>query len=156
MKYSGIFAAAGLLAVCWMVSPSAAQMQGQRGKMQMQHRGQMASMYDTTTEVTLQGSVEAVGQQSMGMMGSQTMGGTHLTLKTEKETVDVRVGPSWFLTEHKMTFAKGDQIEVTGSRVKFGNEEAVVAREIKKGGETLTLRNAQGVPAWAGGHRNGS
>jgi hypothetical protein len=158
------FAVAGFLVASWMVFPSAAQMQGPmhgQGQMQgqMQRRGQMGMgpmTYDTTTEVTLKGSVEMVENVTQQQrMGSQNMGGTHLTLKTDKETVDVRVGPSSFLTEHKMSLAKGDKIEVTGSRVKFGDAEAVVAREIKKGDQTLTLRNAQGVPAWAGGHMGG-
>jgi hypothetical protein len=105
-------------------------------------------MYNPTTEVTLKGSVEVVNQ----MMGPQGWGGTHLSLKTDKETIDVHVGPSWFLTQSKMSFAKGDQVEVTGSRVKFGDNDALIAREIKKGGETFILRNAQGIPVWAGGH----
>ena len=121
---------------------AAAQMQQRQGPMM----GMGAPNYNTATEATLKGSVEAV-KQTGGMPGG---GGTHLTLKTEKETIDVHVGPSWFLTQNKMSFAKGDQIQVTGSRVKFGTEDALLAREIKKGDQTLTLRNAQGIPAWAG------
>jgi hypothetical protein len=123
-----------------LVLPSWAQM----------HRGGpgTAPAYDTATEVTLKGSVEAVNQ----ITGPQSWGGTHLSLKTEKEAIDVHVGPSWFLAQNKMSFAKGDQVEVTGSRVKFGDKDALIAREVKKGGATLTLRNAQGIPAWSGGH----
>ena len=137
-----LFTAAGALLASWIALPCWAQRQG---------RGPRAGapMYNTATEVTLQGSVEAIKQ----ITGPRSWGGTHLSLKTEKETIDVHVGPSWFLTQHKMTFAKGDPIEVTGSRIKFGNEDAVLAREIKKGGEMLTLRNAQGIPVWAGGPR---
>lgn len=137
-----LFTAAAALLAHRMALPSMAQMHG-KGP------GAAAPMYNTATEVTLKGSVEAIKQ----VTGPQTWGGTHLSLKTDKETIDVHVGPSWFLTQHKMSFTKGDQIEVTGSRVKFGNEDAVLAREIKKSGETLTLRNAQGMPAWAGGRR---
>ena len=39
---------------------------------------------------------------------------------TEKKTIDVHVGPSWYLVEK---FAEGDQIEVTGSRVKFNSPD---------------------------------
>jgi hypothetical protein len=111
------------------------------------HRGAVP-MYNSATEVTLKGFVESINQ----VMGPQRWGGTHLSLKADKETIDVYVGPSWFLTQNKMNFAKGDQTEVTGSRVKFGNTDALIAREIKKGGETFTLRNAQGFPEWSGGH----
>jgi hypothetical protein len=90
-----------------LVLPSWAQM----------HRGGpgTAPAYDTATEVTLKGSVEAVNQ----ITGPQSWGGTHLSLKTEKEAIDVHVGPSWFLAQNKMSFAKGDQVEVTGSRVRL-------------------------------------
>jgi hypothetical protein len=123
--------------LAWTASLSLAQM----------HRGAVP-MYNSATEVTLKGSVESIKQ----VMGPQGWGGTHLSLKADKESIDVHVGPSWFLRQNKMNFAKGDQIEVTGSRVKFGNNDALIAREIKKSGETFTLRNAQGLPAWSGGH----
>jgi hypothetical protein len=103
--------------------------------------------YNTATEITVKGTVEAVNQQT----SPKGWGGTHIILKTEKETFDVHVGPSWYLTQNNFSFAKGDQIEVTGSKVKFGNTDAVLAREIKKGDKSLTLRNAQGVPAWSRG-----
>ena len=76
-----------------------------------------------------------------------------MILKTDKETLEVRLGPTTFLEKEKFTFAKGDQIEVTGSKVKIEGADALIAREVKKGGKTLTLRDAQGVPAWSGGRR---
>jgi len=93
------------------------------------------------------GSVEEVKQVS----GSQGQAGTHLSLKTDQETIDVHVGPSWFLTQNKISFVKGDQIEVTGSKVKLENRDVLIAREIKKGEKTIALRNAQGIPAWSRG-----
>ena len=108
-----------------------------------------APVYDPSTVVTVQGTVEAVKQ----ITGPRGWAGTHLTLKTESGTVDVHVGPSWFLKQKDLSFAKGDQIEVTGSKVKFENAEALLAREIKKGEKTITLRNAQGIPVWSGGRR---
>jgi hypothetical protein len=74
-------------------------------------------------------------------------------LKTDKETLEVHLGPTAFLEKEKFTFAKGDQIDVTGSKVKIGATDALLAREVKKGDKTLTLRNAQGIPAWSSGRR---
>ena len=102
--------------------------------------------YNPTTEVTVKGSVEEVTEQS----GRAGWNGTHLKLKTDTETLDIHVGPSSFISQNQFSFAKGDQIEVTGSKVKPGKGNAVLAREIKKEGKTLTLRNAQGVPLWSG------
>ncbi|MGC1942516.1 MAG: hypothetical protein WA664_02055 [Candidatus Acidiferrales bacterium] len=80
-----------------------------------------APIYDPATEVTMKGSVEAIRQ----LTAPQSWAGIHLSLKTDKETIDVHVGPSWFVTQSKMSFAKGDQIEVTGSKVKFQNSDAL-------------------------------
>ena len=106
-------------------------------------------MYDPATEVTMNGTVEAVNQ----LKGPRGWAGTHLSLKTDTGTIDVHVGPSWFLTQNKVSLDKGDQIEVTGSKVKFDDKDAVIARELKKDGTTITLRNAQGIPAWSRGRR---
>ena len=76
----------------------------------------------------MKGSVEAVNQ----FLGPQGWAGTHLTLVTDKETVDVEIGPSWYLTQQKINFAKGDKIEVTGSRIKWENKDALIAREVKE------------------------
>jgi hypothetical protein len=108
-----------------------------------------APRYDTATETTLTGTVEAVTQ----VTGRHGWHGTHLTLKTEKETVDVHVGPSWFLDHKHFALAKGDEVEVSGSRVKYSDGEALIAREIKKGDQILVLRNAQGLPLWSRGSR---
>jgi len=104
-----------------------------------------APVYNPATEITVKGTVEAVHQ----VTGRQGWGGTHLQLKTESETLDVHVGPSWFLSQKKMTFAKGDQIEVTGSKVKFDKADALLAREITKGDQKLTLRDKNGFPVWS-------
>ena len=92
--------------------------------------------YNPATEMTMKGTVEAVTTSGYGM----GMGSTRLAVRTAKEVMEVRVGPTWFV-EQKMTFANGDQVEVTGSRVKFGTMEWLIAREVKKGGQTLTLRD---------------
>jgi hypothetical protein len=105
--------------------------------------------YNPSTEVTLKGTVEKVTQNA----SPRGWPGTHLTLKTGTETLDVHVGPSAFLTEKKFEIAAGDQLEVIGSKIKFEGADALLAREIKKGDKSLTLRNAQGIPQWSAGRR---
>ncbi len=139
--HSFVFAALAILVAGWPVLPTQAQAPPGPPK--------GVPMYNTATETTVTGTVEAVNQ----VAGRKGMAGTHLTLKTERETLDVHAGPSWFLAEKQMEFAKGDSIEVTGSRAKIGETETLIAREIKKGDKTLTLRNAQGIPVWSRGRR---
>ncbi|HXE75481.1 MAG TPA: DNA-binding protein [Candidatus Xenobia bacterium] len=101
--------------------------------------------YDPATEVTVKGTVTEVREDTSPMGWP----GTHLTLKTEKETWDVHVGPSSFLAGKNVSFAKGDEVEVTGSKIKYEGAGALLAREVKKGDKTLILRNAQGIPQWS-------
>ncbi|HVY94413.1 MAG TPA: hypothetical protein VHA14_16745, partial [Bryobacteraceae bacterium] len=48
-------------------------------------------------------------------------------------------------------FAKGDSVEITGSKVTMNGEEWIIAREVTKDGKTLTLRDKDGNPKWSGG-----
>ncbi len=41
-----------------------------------------------------------------------------------------------------------DEIEVTGSKIKQDGADLTLAREVVKGGDTLTLRFKDGKPAW--------
>lgn len=105
--------------------------------------------YDPTTETTVKGTVEEVKQ----VAGQHGWNGTHLMLKTKTGLLEVHVGPSSYVAGQGFTFAKGDALEVVGSKVKLGAGEAVIARQIKKGDKTLVLRNAQGIPEWSGGRQ---
>ncbi|HVA01441.1 MAG TPA: hypothetical protein VMV34_07280 [Terriglobia bacterium] len=107
--------------------------------------GGRARMYNPATETTVKGTVEEVKT----VAGRHGWHGTHLTLKTEDKTLDVHLGPESFLKEKGFSLAKGDRVEVIGSKVNYKGGEAIVAREVKKGGETLVLRDAQGIPKWS-------
>ena len=102
-------------------------------------------MYDSATETHFKGTIEAVTQMTRGQMM-----GTHLTLKTGEGNREIMLGPSKFITSKGFTFAKGDSIEVTGSKVTMGGMEHIIAREVVKDGKTLTLRDKTGTPEWAG------
>lgn len=108
-------------------------------------QGNEIPRYDTSTEVTMKGTVEKVESQ-IGKMG---WNGTHLVVRFEAEALIVHVGPSSYLAQKRFSFAAGDQIEVTGSKIKFEGGDVLVAREIRKGDKLLTLRNQQGIPAWS-------
>ncbi len=102
-------------------------------------------MYDPATETTFKGTVDAVTQGARGQMI-----GTHLTVKAGEETLEVMLGPSTFIASKGFSFAKGDALEVTGSKVTMGAMEFVIAREVVKDGKALTLRDKSGTPQWSG------
>jgi|SRR5579871_2566646 len=105
--------------------------------------------YDPKTETTVTGTVQQVKQ----IAGRHGWNGTHLALKTVSGTLDVHLGPEAYIASQGFSFAAGDKVEVLGSKVTLGGTEALIAREVKKGDKVLVLRNAAGVPQWAGGHR---
>ena len=110
-----------------------------------------SGMYDVKAETTITGTVESVENiTGAGGRGRRGMGGTHLVVKTEKESVAVHVGPTAYLAEKGITLAKGDSLEILGSRVTVDNEAVLIVRQIKKGDKTWTLRDASGRPAWSG------
>ncbi len=135
----GVLAIAAAVVVCAVQSAYCQGMGGGMGG---------TRMYNPSTETTVNGTVEQVRNVSRGGWG-----GTHLDLKTESGTLDVHLGPSAFLSSKGFQFAKGDQVQVTGSKVSFEGHEAIVAREVKKGDKVLVLRNDQGVPEWSGARR---
>jgi len=109
---------------------------------QMTHESGMP--YDVKTEVALTGTVEDV----MEVPGATAMSGTHLSLKTKAETIHVHLGPTAFVARQGVPLAKGDQVTVTGSRVKGEGFEAILARTVKKGDRVMTLRDDDGKPRW--------
>lgn len=101
--------------------------------------------YDKATERTVTGTVDAV-QPHQGRGGGT---GLHLSVKTDSGMLDVHVGPTAWLTQQHYTFAEHDALELTGSIVKMDGKDAFLAREIKKGDATMTLRSIDGRPKWS-------
>ena len=114
-----------------------------------QPMGQIMPRYDKSTETTITGTIEDVMQ--MTGTNPQGMSGTHLTVKTDAGTVLVFLGPSMYLEQQHFVLAKGDKLEVIGSRNKLPGGEGIMARQVKKGDRVLTLRNADGMPLWMQG-----
>jgi hypothetical protein len=69
-------------------------------------------------------------------------------LKFVPPTVEVFLCPKKFLDDMGMDFKANDAIEVTGSKVKQDGADLTLAREVVKGGDTMTLRFKDGKPAW--------
>jgi hypothetical protein len=107
-------------------------------------------MYNPATAETISGVVESVNKITP-MKGMYS--GIHLTLKADKETIDVHLGPEWYIERQDMKLERGDKIEVKGSRITFDGKPAIIAAECKKGNSVLVLRDNAGVPAWAGWRR---
>ena len=107
-------------------------------------------VYDPKTVKTVKGEVVRVEKiPSRGGKGY----GVHLTLKTEKETLTVEVGPGWYVEKQPVKIETKDILEIKGSRVTTQGKPAIIAAEIKKGDQILKVRDENGIPAWSGGSR---
>lgn len=125
----------------------AAPWRGWRGSGGWGMGSQYNRLYNPSTVETVSGAVQSVDKVTpMERMYS----GIHVMLKTDKETIDVHMGPEWYIERLDTKIEKGDRIEVKGSRVTIAGKPAIIAAEIKKGDSTLVLRDNNGIPAWAG------
>jgi hypothetical protein len=79
--------------------------------------------------------------------------GVHMTVKTNKETISVHMGPGWFIENQDIKLKPKDKVEVKGSRITFEGKPAIIAVEVKKGDEILKLRDENGFPSWSGWRR---
>jgi len=130
-----------------LVTTGWAQQRGGKGmKKQMYSRE-----YDTNTVETIKGEVVEItynpSKKNAAMMG------VHMTVKTESDTLPVHLGPVWYI-EQQESINKGDQIEVTGSRITYNGNPALIAATIKRNQMTLRLRDQNGFPNWRGWRMN--
>jgi hypothetical protein len=64
----------------------------------------------------------------------------HLLVKSGDDSIDIYLCPKSFLDDIGATFAKGDEITVTGSKIKQDGGDLVLAREVVKGSVTMMFR----------------
>ena len=100
--------------------------------------------YDLQSETKFKGTVEEV---KLPQKGSQK-DAAHLLVKSGTDTMDVYLCPGSFLDDIGVSFKKGDEIELKGSKVKQDAADLVLAREVVKGNDTLVLRDEKGKPIW--------
>lgn len=124
--------------------------QARRGSRGWGPQAEYNRMYDPKTVETISGQV--LSREKLTPMKGMS-GGIHILLKTEKESISVHLGPSWYIENQDTTIQVKDQIQVKGSRVTFEGKPAIIAAEVMKGDQQLKLRDENGFPAWSGWRR---
>jgi hypothetical protein len=104
--------------------------------------------YDLHTEIKMKGTVDEVKLPAKGNEKEVV----HLLLKNGEEIVDLYFCPKSFMDDMGVSVSKGEELAFTGSKVKFGGADLVLAREVVKGTETLVLRDEKGNPVWSWKH----
>jgi len=102
--------------------------------------------YDLKTEVHIAKATVLDTKEVTLANGQQRF---RLIVKAGDETIEVCLCPKAFLETMDTAFAKGDEVEITGSKVKESDDKTIIlAREIVKGDNTLVLRDKTGAPVW--------
>jgi hypothetical protein len=106
--------------------------------------------YDVSKETTVKGTISKVEQLTdcPGCDCPACGGGTHIVLAPS--SLEVHLGPTAFLKDKGWQFTNGEEIEVVGSEVDFSGTKVLLAREVHRGSEKLTLRDEKGFPLWSG------
>ena len=100
--------------------------------------------YDLHTETKIKGIVDEVKLLPLGPRKDFT----ELIIKSGGDTIHIYVCPKPFQEEMGISFSKGDEIAVTGSKVKQEGSDVILARELVKGTDTLLFRDDKGNPVW--------
>ena len=108
--------------------------------------------YDVAKEVTIKGTVEEIKE----VPNPKGQIGIYLMVKSGGEILEVRLCPNSFLKEFEVAFKKGDQLTITGSKVRVDEKDVILAREIEFGNNKIVLRDKQGVPVWTWLTKGGS
>ena len=103
-----------------------------------------APKYDQKTEIKTKGTVDDVKVLTLGTRKDFI----ELIVKSGDDMVPIYVCPKPFQDEMGVTFSKGDQISVTGSKVKQEAADVILARELVKGTDTLLFRDDKGNAVW--------
>ncbi len=111
---------------------------------------QYGRLYNPQSMETISGEVTKV-DMIVPIKGMSS--GVHLIVKTDREPISVHLGPAWYIQRQDIKIMPGDKVEITGSRITFQGQPAMIAAEIKKGTEILKLRDQNGFPVWSGWRR---
>jgi len=101
--------------------------------------------FDPANQTTIKGIVDQISEYECPISGAV---GSHLTVKSDEGTVEVHLGTSSFLKEYGIAFAKGDTVQVTGTKTFFNGKPALLARQIVVGDRTYSFRDDKGIPLW--------
>ena len=100
------------------------------------------AVYDVAKEVQVVGTVkdvrDFVSPESGGVMGG------HLLLQTATGAVWVYLAPASTMHSRNLSFNPGDQITVVGSEVQVSDRYDLIARQIRRSGKAVELRDVQG------------
>lgn len=122
-----------------------------------QRLSRMTTVYDVNQLETITGTVEKIYEKIPSTSANANSAGYHMVIKTKTESVDIHLGPIWYIKSLEGKIDRGDIVQVSGSRAEGHVAEKgkislreIRASEVKKGDEVvLKLRDRDGKPFWS-------
>lgn len=139
-----------MLIILFSLSGPAAAQETSSGQGQVNPQAQTRPhFYDVDREVTIEGQIEDLRFENR----YEGKGNFLVLLVKEKsggELVEVETAPAWFF---RTDIHKGEKIRLVGSVTEEGKDgrKLVIARELRIGSQTITLRDRRGFPTWSRG-----
>jgi len=100
--------------------------------------------YDLLAETKSKGVVDEIKTFDLGTRKDFVQ----LIVKNGSDKVVIYLCPKPYEDEMAISFAKGDQISFTGSKIKIEEADVILVRELVKGTDTLMFRDGKGNPVW--------
>jgi hypothetical protein len=100
--------------------------------------------YDVRAEHVIKAKIAGIKTHE-SVVGYQDM---HVVLSTTVGDLEVHLGPASYLAKRGIDLKAGDEVVVTGCKTTWEDQPVIVARHIKAGNHSLTLRSTTGKPAW--------
>jgi hypothetical protein len=73
----------------------------------------------------------------------------HLLVAADGERpIRVELAPGWYLDQQGLRFSREERVSVEGHRERRAGDEVVVARRLRRGAETIELRDDHDRPRW--------
>ena len=103
-------------------------------------------LWDSSTVTTINGAV--TGKLTTPPMPGMGDGVTLTVKQSGKAAYEVQLGPAWFVNGISTQIKMGQQIAVTGSRVKIAGRQVILAQNIVVGKRDVFFRDKSGNPLW--------
>lgn len=106
----------------------------------------IASKYDLSKEVTLEGTVQSLVRKP----APGTIMGAHLIVSTAQGTVDAHIGNYVVTGRYATSFASGQAVKLVGIMTEFNHQNVFVVRTIQTEDRTITVRSDHGFLVYPG------
>ncbi len=139
-KIAGVLGLLVALAISLLAGPLYANESG------AMKRTVIASKYEVTKEVTVEGTIESVVRKP----APGAILGAHLMVSTAHGTVDAHIGNYLVVGKYARPFAAGQTVKLVGMMTTFNHQDVFLVRTLQTGSSTVRVRSDHGFLIYPG------